>query len=280
MQSRNSSPPRTVVREAISRREAVEAVIDRFDGTDDFMDFINQEFVGRRTLRDRYRARVSGLRADRAGPSRRPPSPSSSESDGFVADEHWLENLEARSNVVDDKPETRWLFNKLREKFVKRAPSADDLFGFFAGITRKFNRKYPAPHDEKWANVVVTYAKLVKTAYAGDKICDEQFVWSRHHRYDSVFYALSKISLPRLSEWECILLALRETPCYKDGTTMTDAQVKDLSAPIFVSHHLTWRQREGICALKNHGYIEKMKGIVKLTYDGKRACDKVCSRVL
>lgn len=82
----------------------------------------------------------------------------------------------------------------------------------------------------------------------------------------------------RLRGWECILLALHSSPCYTEGASMTAAQVKNLATPILDAHNLTWRQRGGISDLKDHGFIEKLHGIVKLTPTGKVACDEVFAR--
>jgi hypothetical protein len=82
-----------------------------------------------------------------------------------------------------------------------------------------------------------------------------------------------------LRAWECILSALHDTPCYTDGATLTTAEVRDVSAPFFRANNIVWSKQCGISTLKDRGFIEKLRGIIKLTPAGKAACVEVRSRV-
>jgi hypothetical protein len=75
--------------------------------------------------------------------------------------------------------------------------------------------------------------------------------------------------------WKCVMLSLRDTPCY-DGDTLTTAQVRMAATDLMAINGHAWEaQHDLMRSLKVKGYIEDLPALVKLTPAGKRVCDSL-----
>jgi len=82
-----------------------------------------------------------------------------------------------------------------------------------------------------------------------------------------------------LRSWQCVMLALHGSSCYRLDMALQTARVRELSTPYLRANGHDWEtQHDLMRSLKVKGFIRDLPGVVQLTTAGKAACEEIKSR--